>query len=993
MGGLRYQVLGPLAVDRDGVEVPLGGPRRRTLAALLLLDAGRPVPTDLLVRALWADDPPDTATAQVHNQVWRLRRALGAVVRTEPGGYRLDAGPGELDAQTFTGLVTAGREHAAADPARAADLLGRALACWRGPAAVPELAAAEVRARAAELGELRTVVAEERADALIRLGRHRELLAELRQLVDAEPLRESSRALLMVALHRDGRRAEALAAYREGHSRLAAELGLDPAPALVRLHERILTGDPTLDDPADGPAPPAPAAQLPAAPADFVGRRAEVAAVLAGLATGPAGSAGAPPLVVLSGAAGVGKTALALHAAARLRERAPDGQLYVRLGGGAEPLDPADVLARFLRALGEDPRTMPAGTEERAALFRARTDRRRLLVLLDDAAGEAQVRPLLPAGAGCRVLVTSRQRLAALDGVRHVEVGLFGAAEGVELVRRIIGPGRADAEPLEVARLVERCGGLPLAVRVAGARLVARPHWPVARLAELLADERHRLDELATGDLAVRPSLALSHRALDPTAGAGLRLLGTLDVPDFAGWVMAPLLELPLPAAEEVVERLVEARLLEAGPAGPGGVRYRFHDLVRSYARELATAEPDGAAEAAAARRRAYEGWLALADVATAGLAAGFQRIDPGDSRRWAVGPDLRRQLVPDPLAWCEAERVALVAVVGQAAADGCAGLARDLACTLARFLELREHLDEWRAVTVAALAAVRAAGDPVGEAHLLRSLGELHLDRDRYAEAVDCFDRALALLAEHGGPGAQVVLRGLGTAHRLRGDTAAAADCLRRSLALAEQRDDGPGQVRALHGLGVLDRRLGDTAAAVRRYRAALDLLARRSDPFAEAYVLDSLGLALGDDPAAERHLARSVELCRQVGYRRGEALVLGHLGEWHRRAGADELAGRELAAALAACRSVGERPGEVLALHRLGLVHRGRGERAAALHRFGAAARLAGELGLADDQAAAQRLHAEVAAAEVAAVPGRRAGGEAGETAAAVPWGTVGS
>ena len=485
---------------------------------------------------------------------------------------------------------------------------------------------------------------------------------------------------------------------------------------------------------------------------------------------------------------------------------------------------------------------------------------------------------------------------------------------------------------------------MPLAVRIAGARLVARPHWRVARVAELLEDERHRLDELATGDLGVRPSLAVSARALDPAAAAAFGLLGTLDVPDFGAWVVSPLLEVPVAEAEELVERLVDAHLLEAVPGPP--VRYRFHDLVRDFARERS-------GPAAAAHERAFGAWLALAETAAAALPSGFRRIGPGSAPRWPVPS------TADPLAWLEAERAALVAVVAQAAAEGRTELAWELACALARFFELREHIDEWRVSTETALAAVRAAGDRRGEAHLLRSLGELHLDCDRYADARDCLDRARALLPE-----APQVWRGLGTALRLLGDTDRAAACLHRSLALAAGQGDVPGQVQALHGLGVLDRRLGRPGTAVTRYRAALRLLAGRPDPFAEAYVLDSLALALGDDPEVADCLRRSLALCRQVGYRRGEALTLGHLGDWHRRRGAYAQAEVELTAAVATCRELGERPGEAVMLCRLGETLRDGGDLPAAVRVFGESARLAAALGRTEDATEAERLRADALA-----------------------------
>ncbi|HEY0639364.1 MAG TPA: tetratricopeptide repeat protein, partial [Pseudonocardiaceae bacterium] len=480
---------------------------------------------------------------------------------------------------------------------------------------------------------------------------------------------------------------------------------------------------------------------------------------------------------------------------------------------------------------------------------------------------------------------------------------------------------------------VRHCGHLPLAIRIAGARLAARPHWPPARLAELLADERGRLDALNAGDLDVRSSLALSYRGLTGPQRRTLRLLACLEARDVGAWVAAPLLDTAEERAEELMEDLAEARLLDVRPGPDGVARFGLHDLVRGFARELSTAE-DPWAERSAALARAFGAWLALAEDAAGRLAAGFRRIAPGDAPRWTgVTPP------PDPVDWLEAERPALVATVLQAAREPAhAPYARDLACALARFFELREHLDDWAATSTAALAATRATGDRRGEAHLLRGLGELALDLDRLPRALDLLEQAGSLLAAVGDlDGRQHVLRAAGTALRMRGEPAAALDRLTEALDVAAAVGDEVGRAQALHGLGVLRRMAGQDAEAERHYREALAIFAAAGDPFGEAYVLCSLGLLLGrgarDDGGAasdeaERHLRRSVELCRQSGYRRGEALALGHLGDLHGRRGEHHAAAEELRLALEACREVRERPGEAIILHRLGELHRDLGD-----------------------------------------------------------------
>ncbi len=957
----EFRILGPLEVVVEGRRVLVGSRRQRAALVTLLVNANRVTPIDQLLAALWSGEPPETAVGQIHTLVWRLRGTLGDAISTQPGGYRLDVQPGELDADLFAELVgQAGRLVRDGQLTEAAERYTTALALWRGTAFADldlpgDAQASGLAAATAELVEQRLAAERDRVDAELALGRHAELLPGLHRQVEAEPLREESRERLMLALYRSGRRAEALEVYRQGRDVIVAELGLEPGGALQRLHARMLAGDPELDVPGPArtaPAPvsgPPPAAQLPVDVADFAGRTDVVGALVAALtpapgATAPGGTAtaalsatatsGTPPLVAVSGAAGSGKTALAVHLAHRVRAHYPDGQLFADLRGVDAPLDPGEVLARFLRALGEDARTMPVDPDERAALFRARTAGRRLLIVLDNAAGEVQVRPLLPAEPGCAVIVTSRPRLGTLPGAHHWELGVFRLDEALELMRRTVGSARVDAAAADCARVVERCGHLPLAIRIASARLAARPHWPVARLADQLADERARLDVLRTGDLEVRSSLALSYQALAPAQQRAFRLLGTLDVPDLAGWVAAPLLDLPVAAAEELVEGLVEARLVQAGTAGAGPVRYRFHDLVRAYARELAEGTDD---DVPACLGRAFGAWLALAEAAYDRLPGGFRRVGRGTAARWSWPDAAVDALLADPAGWYESERTALVAVVRQAATSGSDELAWDLAGVLARFFELREHLDDWRVTHELALKSCVAAGNRRGEAYLLRGLGELYLDTDRLDEALDCFAPALAILSELGErPGEGAVLRAAGTAYRLAGRDAEAMESLTRAEAVYVELDDRLGQAQALHNLGVLHRRAGRLADAEDAYRRALAHFAELGDPFGEAYVRCSLGIVLGGRPGSEddadRQLARSVALCRELGYRRGEALAIGHLGELHVRLGRHEQATVELRAAVTGCREVSDGPGEAIGLRRLGELYAATGNPTAA-------------------------------------------------------------
>jgi tetratricopeptide (TPR) repeat protein len=594
--------------------------------------------------------------------------------------------------------------------------------------------------------------------------------------------------------------------------------------------------------------------QLPADVADFVGRCEPVCQLrqlLARPPDGAAGESGAGAVVVaaVAGTAGVGKSALAVHVAHRLAAEFPDGQLYVSLRGARpQPLDPGEVLAWLLRALGVDGAAIPAGVEERVALYRSRLAGRRVLVVLDDAGSEAQVRPLLPGSPTCAVLVTSRGRLAGLEGARLLDLDVLDPQQAVALLGRIVGSGRVAAEPMAAAALARLCGYLPLALRIAGSRLAARPHWRLADLVDRLADQRRRLDELTHGQLAVRASLTLSHQALEPAARLLLARLGLLQAPDVATWVAAALLDCPTERAQELADRLVDARLLEvAGRDATGQVRYRFHDLVRVYARERAQAE-DPPAQRSAALARACGAWLHLAERADAQLSNHLLEPVYGAAPRCPVDQAVTEQLLADPLAFLEAERAGLVAAVAQAASLGMAGLAWELTSALTQFLASRVYLDEWRRCTGQALAAARRAKDVRGEAAVLLSLGQQHVIRpgDRRGEALGCWQAALAIFTRLGEDTGRAMC--LAALARYRNDRAAFEQRRQQAEeALAILGQDGDGSLRAracvLHCLGILYHNHGRPEAAWRCFQEALGLHRRLGSPLGAAKLLRWLG------------------------------------------------------------------------------------------------------------------------------------------------------
>ncbi|GLZ76435.1 regulatory protein AfsR [Actinorhabdospora filicis] len=543
--------------------VSLGSARERLVLAALLLAAGRPVTADRLIDHVWGAEPPATALATLRSYLSRLRSALGkdAVVR-HGDAYAVPGAATDLAA--FTALSA----EASGTPAAARERLREALALWPGEALVglPGRWAEGERAR---LAELRLSVLERRLALDLDLGDHSAALPELLALRAGHRYRESVAALLMRALYADGRRADALAVFGDIAGELSGELGLDVGPELFELQRRVLRDDPRLLPARDRPA------QLPADTADYTGRDAVVARLAAAL-----GEPGA--VAAVSGVPGVGKTALAVHVAHGLRERFPDGQLYVDLrGASAEPADPAKVLGAFLRALGRSDAAIPDDPEARAAAFRSDLDGRRVLLLLDNAANVAQVRPLLPGSPGNAVVVTSRTRLAGLAGT-HLDLGVLTLDESADLLARIC--PRVAEEPEAASELIAACGRLPLAVRIAAARLAARPGWSVRHLLTRLADERRRLSELAVGDLDVGASIALSYGQLDAAHATAFRLLSLPAMPDLTIEEAAAVLGVDVYEAEDHAEHLVDLNLLSSPVPG----RYRFHDLLRLFGRRCA---------------------------------------------------------------------------------------------------------------------------------------------------------------------------------------------------------------------------------------------------------------------------------------------------------------------------------------------------------------------------------------------------------------------
>jgi len=943
---VEFDVLGPLRVHSEGKQVPVTAAMLRTLLGILIARANTPVSVDALVDVLWEGRPTESAHKKVQLHVHRLRRRLGdpGRIRFEHSGYTLAVYPDELDADRFDRLLTEGAE--ATDPARAVQLLRQALALWRGDPFGDVGDVLLLHASADRLTERRFIGLEDLYVAELASGNAAAIVPELAELAARQPLRERLQGLLMTAFYRAGRQPEALAVYRRTRTALVEELGLEPGAELQRIEQAILVGDLST---TTATVPDAAPAQLPADITDFVGRESKIAVVCRHLVVGDGGIV---TVAAISGKAGVGKTALAVHIAHQLREQFPDGQLYVNLWGtGARPLDAAEVLARFLRALGVDGSAVPDDPEERAGLYRSLLAGRRMLVLLDDAGGEHQVRPLLPGVPGCTVLVTSRARLVGLAGVRSVDLDVLGREQAVELLAKVAGPARITAEPEAAARIVALCGCLPLAVRIAAARLAARPHWRLARLAADLGDEHRRLDELRVGDLEVRASLALSYDSLNEPLRCAFRRLGLLDSSDFPSWTAAALLDIAQPRAEDLVDALVDAQLVDVvGRDGVGQLRYRFHDLLRTYARELATAEPVG--ERLAALQRVFGGWLSLAEEAGRQIATSFFGFPPRSLPCWRPDDAVITAVVADPPGWFAAEWATLMGAVEQAYSAGLDQLGGALGGRLAPVFVVWGRYDDWRRICELVLAGARRAGNLWWEGAALRGLGELDLMQFRLDDARTRFERArCAFETVDDRHGQAFVAAGVGAVLTELGSFDEALVHLESARMLLGEAGDSRSQVWVLRRLGRLHQLQERYEPAAAYFQQALAWLSGSEDPVAEAGLLERLGevrTLQGRGGEAHAAIERALRLHQEHGDLFGEARALGSLGELHRSEGRPDQALNCLGDALRRWRQIGFQREQARTLELIAAVHDGSDNAAAADIARREASLLAAELNL---------------------------------------------
>jgi DNA-binding SARP family transcriptional activator/tetratricopeptide (TPR) repeat protein len=926
---MDFGLLGSLRVVVDGRPATSDQPMPNRLLAILICRAGTSVSVDRLIEQLWEGAPPVSARKTVQLYVHRLRKMLGdpGRIRHGAGGYTLVIHPGERDLDQVEELVRAAR--ATTDQRTRAALLADALALWRGEPMAEFTDLPEVRALADRLADYRATVLEMRFDADLELGRHADLVGELTAAVTDQPLRERFAAQLMLALYRCGRQAEALAVYRRARDRLVEELGVEPGAELHDRHLAILRADPALDPPARWTT--VPAAQLPPRPRPFTGRAAELD-LLDGLLAG----GGSPATVVISaisGTAGVGKTALAVHWAHRMRDRFPDGQLYVNLRGFAvqEPVTAAEALTTLLSALGVPPDRLPTAVAEASGLYRSILAERRVLVLLDNASGAEQVRPLLPGTPASLAVITSRNRLSgliAIDGAHRLLLDPMPVADACDLLRAILGESRPTDPPEALAVLADICDHLPLALRIAAANLVDEPDRPIGDYLDELRTSR--LDVLAVHDddqAAVGAAFALSYRHLEPSAQRMFRLLGLVADLEVQPSAAAALAGADEAEAVRLLDVLADAHLLQPLP----NERWTFHDLIRRYAEERADSDEPGGA-GAAALDRLYHWYLVR-------ICSSDRLLMPARPPLLYVDGPQAFDTALEALAWLDLEQQNIGALVRHAAAAGrqvdafripylmrgyyqnrnwaSAVEIQRLSVAAAVALGDADLEDRARSLLAAALtrardheaaiveqqralALARQAGDRQRVALALNNIGWMFNESGSPERALTAYQDALALFdteTKEDRPYVSTALQNAGDVLSLLGQHADAVDHHRRALAIARADGDSSQESDSLTSLGEAHARAGDHRQAIVEYRAALTVLAENGNRFVEALtrgvLADSLR-ALGETDAAAGELAAAAELHRTLGDVPGAIGTLIDLAGLHLAEG-DHLAARK--------------------------------------------------------------------------------------------------
>ncbi|MDN3353575.1 BTAD domain-containing putative transcriptional regulator [Actinomadura sp. DC4] len=894
-----FRVLGRLTVDVGGSCVLLPrSPILQGLLGVLVLARGEALPISRLAELVWTDRASETSREAVHVGVSRLRKWLagldggraGQVTIRHEDGYLLECPAARSDLGRFLVLAGEARTLAVSDERYRALL--SAFAERKGPllAGLPRIDRTDPLVRGIE-DEVRQA-ALDLSDAALEAGVPEGAVTTVGALAEEFNFDELLHATLIDLLAASGRPAEALQTYRRLSDRLEAELGIEPSEEVRLAHMRVLSfGRQRPNTGSKEPAVPVPA-QLPPDIPDFTGRAAEAAELARVLVRG-AGTSRQRTVAIatVAGMAGLGKTTLAVHVAHKIAGSFPAGQLYADLhGDSATPAEPGDVLGGFLRTLPAGVGNIPASLDERMALFRSRLAGRRTLIVLDNVAREDQVRPLLPGTPDAAVLITGRNRLIGLEGARLLNLDVLPSAQAVDLIANIVGERRVAEEPdvaVEIARL---CGHVPLALRIAAARLLGRRHWTLAHLAGVLSEERRRLDELVAGDLEVRAGFALSYRLLPAETQRAFRLFGLVNAPDIAAWTVAALLDRSVTEAQHHLELLIDAQLVGvAGTDRTGQLRYKVHDLLRLYARERAERE-DTAAQRAAALHRALGAWLALAEKAADRVAGPCYAAIHGPAPRWPLPVAVTERLLADPMRWFTAERAALVAEVAQACDLLLTDFAWDIAASMEKYCDVRGMYEDWRQMHERAMTLCRETGDRLGEAVLLRGLlevttwtspagtGPVMTRLHRLAEEL------LDLFTDLGDPvGMADAMVGIVWGRIADGRTAEALALAEHALHVARAADYLGGQARAYHVMAAAHGE-DDAHGALECLEHALVIAKELGNPRFLATIVQFLGAAhalCGDLTGGMKLLDESIVMARDQEDRFLESFSLLYLAK----------------------------------------------------------------------------------------------------------------
>jgi DNA-binding SARP family transcriptional activator/tetratricopeptide (TPR) repeat protein len=910
-GHLRFAVLGPVRAWRGDRELKLGPPQQRAVLAVLLLRENAQVSVSDIIDALWADDMPSSAEHVIRSYIYRLRKVLGTVETADVGssagvgssviasvghGYLLATGPGSLDLATFReGLSTAQEASRSGEYAKAVMLLDDALALWRGSAlaGVPGEFAETQRIH---LDQLRLTALEAKAVAQVEAGAYGDAEVLLDQLTAEHPLNERFRELRMLALYRHGRQSDALNIYRQTQELLAEELGVDPGPGLRALHERILRGDPTLvpsrpvvapagpvsedtedvvEEQVDGAVRPV---QLPAGLRGFVGRQDELVRAESLLVCEDSGEM--QSVVVVTGMAGVGKTAFALHWAHQIADRFPDGQIYLNLRG-FDPARPTltvqEALMALFDSLGVRASHLPNDVDRQAAYLRSLVAGKRLLILLDNVRDAEQVRPLLPGGSTCLVIVTSRNQLRGLsvhDGAGMIELDVLSSQDALHLLDRRLGPAHLQ-DSAELAEIAERCGRLPLAIAVVAARVATAPHFPLSAALAELRDQQGVLDAFMDVDAVVdvRSVFSWSLQALSEPAADLFRLMALHRAMSCDESAAASLLGRPLPLVRRLLGELLTANLIFAGEPG----RYMYHDLVRLYAAELAAGLP--ADQRRAAIHRLLDHYTISAQSADSTINPHRPQVDPIEPQPGVVVLECTNY--EQAFGWFTTEHEPLLSAMSLAVDEGFDEHVWRLARVLDTFLYRTGRWRQSLASDETGLAAADRLGDRVLQARFHNSLGRGHVRLKQYDEAHAHLVQAISMYEEEG-------------------ETDRAANGYATLATLASDR--------------------GDAHEAIRLYRQALELT---EDPVIRAMAINNLGnayLNLGDYGQALTLCLESLRLWGEVGDRHGEANTWDSVGHAHHMLGHHTKAARAYRHAIATFAELGDTVNQATTLINLG-------------------------------------------------------------------------